>query len=593
MAASKDADIEITKNMESALKDVTDHEHYTEENDDLMYSDSQESPNGDHESDEEDSGGNISSMEHTEERENAKPNRTKHVQQSNKGQPSTHKHSKGLQSTHSRKSRKRKAKMSPKSGKTKKKARREYYSFSASSSTSGSDSTSDSSDDNSSSSEEGDKTWQMTKSQDVNAWKLPKKLAKIFHKNLREHFTDEEIKTNILEDYPVAKNVPQAPSLDSIMETYLGSTKATYAAANDRSLLRMMSKVRDITGPLGHLLKLCHKSKQSTLRTKFIRKKMDQTMILVTQAMSALTFHRRRAVLTSLARNKERAHRWVKEKYHAQLSASKSELFGKSFFKVVQQDAKSVDLSVIQYLQDNTKKSKPPFRGGSATRPRSQACSNFAEPQRAATTSSRGARGKTPAQFPGLLEYESIPGVLSSKPFGRGPKSRGKSTSRETEDIITVKDITNKLSAILAVLNAHCVDMVLIKQIFTQINYFVCAMMLNNLLLRKDMCHWSRGMQISVCATLNPLQVCELMFLKVVQKILTMYTPANEYEPRVPSKVIRAVVAKATKQNPDPSTLMMNIQFSSPVNFPFTPSVVQFEKIQIPDSLKVPNVRVI
>ena len=46
---------------------------------------------------------------------------------------------------------------------------------------------------------------------------------------------------------------------------------------------------------------------------------------------------------------------------------------------------------------------------------------------------------------PGLLEYESIPGVLSSKPFGRGAKS-GKSVSRETEDIITVKDITNKVT---------------------------------------------------------------------------------------------------------------------------------------------------
>ena len=110
--------------------------------------------------------------------------------------------------------------------------------------------------------------------------------------------------------------------------------------------------------------------------------------------MSALTFHRRRAVLTSLARNKERAHKWVTEKYHSQLLASKSELFGETFFKAVQQDAKSVDLSVIQYLQNKSKRSKPPFHGGSATSPRLQASSSFAEPQRAATTSSRGARGK-------------------------------------------------------------------------------------------------------------------------------------------------------------------------------------------------------
>ena len=183
------------------------------------------------------------------------------------------------------------------------------------------------------------------------------------------------------------------------METYLGSAKANYATVNDRSLFRILSKVRDITGPLGHLWKLCHRTKQSTVKTKFIRKKLDQTMMLVTQAMSALTFHRRRTVLTSLARNKERAHRWIKEKYHSQLLASKSELFGKSFFKAVQRDAKLVDLSVIQYLQNKSKRSKPPFRGGSTTRPRLQTSSSFAEPQRAATTSSRGARGKTPAQY--------------------------------------------------------------------------------------------------------------------------------------------------------------------------------------------------
>ena len=89
---------------------------------------------------------------------------------------------------------------------------------------------------------------QMTRSEDVNAWKLPKKLAKTFMKNLGEHFTDEEIKTNILEDYPVAKNIPQVPSLDSTMETYLGSAKANYATVNDRSLFRILSKVRDIYG---------------------------------------------------------------------------------------------------------------------------------------------------------------------------------------------------------------------------------------------------------------------------------------------------------------------------------------------------------
>lgn len=32
--------------------------------------------------------------------------------------------------------------------------------------------------------------------------------------------------------------------------------------------------------------------------------------------------------------------------------------------------------------------------------------------------------------------------------------------------------------------------------IFFQLFYFICANALNNLLLRKDMCHWSKGMQM-------------------------------------------------------------------------------------------------
>ena len=72
-----------------------------------------------------------------------------------------------------------------------------------------------------------------------------------------------------------------------------------------------------------------------------------------------------------------------------------------------------------------------------------------------------------------------------------------------------------------------------------------------------------------------------------------MYTPASEYEPRVPSKVIRAVVSKATKQTPDPANLMMSVQFSSPVNFLFTPSAVQFEKIELPGVLNLKNIKVI
>ena len=45
-----------------------------------------------------------------------------------------------------------------------------------------------------------------------------------------------------------------------------------------------------------------------------------------------------------------------------------------------------------------------------------------------------------------MLEYESIPGLLSWKPFGKRAKSRQKSIDHETVDIITVADVTNKVA---------------------------------------------------------------------------------------------------------------------------------------------------
>ena len=42
------------------------------------------------------------------------------------------------------------------------------------------------------------------------------------------------------------------------------------------------------------------------------------------------------------------------------------------------------------------------------------------------------------------------------------------------------------------VFSVRVIGVVLLLQLF----YFICASSLNNLLLRKDLCHWTKGMQI-------------------------------------------------------------------------------------------------
>eukprot|EP00053_Salpingoeca_punica_P009393 m.84178 g.84178 ORF g.84178 m.84178 type:complete len:180 (+) comp15007_c0_seq1:1422-1961(+) len=170
-------------------------------------------------------------------------------------------------------------------------------------------------------------------------------------------------------------------------------------------------------------------------------------------------------------------------------------------------------------------------------------------------------------------------------------------------------------------LQRHFVEPKLIRQIFKQIFYFINATLVNNILLRKDCCHWSKGMQVRYNLTKveewarknglddvsdqlaeaieisKLLQVnktrredvdvicetCEHLNTLQIQKILTMYTP-GDYEERVPTDVIRAVMERG-KDKTDPTKLMMDAAQLYPVTFPFSPAAPKFPSIKLPASL--------
>ncbi|XP_023232737.1 unconventional myosin-Va-like [Centruroides sculpturatus] len=102
-----------------------------------------------------------------------------------------------------------------------------------------------------------------------------------------------------------------------------------------------------------------------------------------------------------------------------------------------------------------------------------------------------------PLIVPAILEHEAIPGI-SSKPSGM--RGRSCSAAREIESFIEPQKalamLLEELNSVFVILSVHGVDPELTSQVFKQLFYFICAGALNNLLLRKDMCHWSKGMQI-------------------------------------------------------------------------------------------------
>ncbi|CAN9499418.1 unnamed protein product [Ophioblennius macclurei] len=220
-----------------------------------------------------------------------------------------------------------------------------------------------------------------------------------------------------------------------------------------------------------------------------------------------------------------------------------------------------------------------------------------------------------------MLEHNAEQGVLGAKPTGMRKKS-----SVTEEGIATVEVLLQRLSLFHSTMGQHGMDPELIKQVVRQQFYIICAVTLNNLLLRKDMCSWGKGLQIRFnvwqlnewlmerdlkdCGakdTLEPLlqaaqllqirksteadaqaicNICSALTSAQIVKLLTLYTPVNEFEERVDINFI-TTIKNLLKDRVESSTLMMDTKKIFSVTLQFTPSCVALETIQIPSSLNL------
>ncbi|XP_069384875.1 unconventional myosin-Va isoform X2 [Paralichthys olivaceus] len=222
----------------------------------------------------------------------------------------------------------------------------------------------------------------------------------------------------------------------------------------------------------------------------------------------------------------------------------------------------------------------------------------------------------------GMLEHETIQGVSGVKPTGL----RKRTSSIADEGTYTLDSILRQLSAFHSTMCQHGTDPELIKQVVKQQFYIIGAVTLNNLLLRKDMCSWSKGMQIRynvsqleewlrdkglmMCGakeTLEPLiqaaqllqvkkktdedaeaicSMCQGLTTAQIVKVLNLYTPVNEFEERVSVSFIRTIQTRLRDRCESPQ-LLMDTKMIYPVTFPFNPSSLALETIQIPGSLNL------
>lgn len=223
-----------------------------------------------------------------------------------------------------------------------------------------------------------------------------------------------------------------------------------------------------------------------------------------------------------------------------------------------------------------------------------------------------------------MLESESIPSLAAVKPTGYRNRSSSTDNDGSGPCSYTLDALIRQLSQFHSIMRDHGLDPEIIGQVVRQLFHCINAVTLNNLLLRKDVCSWSTGMQLryntsqmeewlrgnnlfqsKAAATLEPIiqaaqllqvkkktsqdaeaicSLCTALNTQQIVKILNLYTPLNEFEERVTVSFIRNIQGRLQERN-DPPQLLMDTKQMFPVLFPYTPSALSLETLHIPATL--------
>ncbi|CAG9794436.1 unnamed protein product [Diatraea saccharalis] len=225
---------------------------------------------------------------------------------------------------------------------------------------------------------------------------------------------------------------------------------------------------------------------------------------------------------------------------------------------------------------------------------------------------------------PAILEHEEIKGL--SGPARAPPAAPAPGPARLKQELSNTSDV----------LRQHAVAPPLALNIFKQLFYYICAYSLNQLLLRKDLCCWAKGLQIrynishletwikehlaeygqksveEILGVLKPItqavqllqarksmadvqstvDMCSDLTAMQVCKILNMYTPAEEYEVKVTREFIHEIQKKMQEKagpnaDKEPQNLLMDSKMIFSVQFPFDPSPIRLEAIELPEVLEL------
>ncbi|POI20869.1 hypothetical protein CIB84_015384 [Bambusicola thoracicus] len=217
-----------------------------------------------------------------------------------------------------------------------------------------------------------------------------------------------------------------------------------------------------------------------------------------------------------------------------------------------------------------------------------------------------------------MLESETIQGLSSSC-----PPTHHRSTAPPAH---TLPELLQQLGSFHQALELYGLSPDVGHQLLRQLLFHISGTTLNYLLLRKDACSWSRGIQLRYNISqveqwlraqglqqsgaremLEPLvqaaqllqvkkateedagaicSLCTVLTPQQVVKILRAYTPAAGLEERVSPALISSVEKRLQEQQAgSPGQLLVDTSHLFPVHLPFVPSPLHLDELCIPDSV--------
>uniref|UniRef100_A0A3B1KDK6 Dilute domain-containing protein n=1 Tax=Astyanax mexicanus TaxID=7994 RepID=A0A3B1KDK6_ASTMX len=222
-----------------------------------------------------------------------------------------------------------------------------------------------------------------------------------------------------------------------------------------------------------------------------------------------------------------------------------------------------------------------------------------------------------------MLESGSLTRV---KPMGYRNRSSSMDCETGGPGGYTLEALIRQLGQFNTIMVEHGLDQEIGQQVIRQLFYSINAVTLNNLLLHKDVCSWSTGMQLrynisqmeewlrgrnlhqsGVMATIEPLiqagqllqvkkktsqdaeaicTLCSALTTQQIVKILNLYTPLNEFEEQVTVSFIRDIQNRL-QDRIENNQLLVDTKHTFPVLFPYTPSALSLETIHMPASLNL------